>query len=49
MNIVCKLSSFHRMVIFLGSVFSMMKSSGLEKALENAYGLNAVTHMISGK
>ena len=28
---------------------SMMKGSGLEEALENAYGANAVTHMISGK
>jgi len=34
---------------FLGSVGSMMKGSGLEEALENIYGANVVTHMISVK
>lgn len=34
---------------FIGSIGSMMKGSGLEEALEVAYGPNAVTQMISGK
>ena len=37
------------MMSFMGRIGSMMKSSGLEEALETAYGPNAVTHMISGK
>ena len=49
MNIVCRLGGFHTMMSFLGSIGSMMKGSGLEEALENVYGSNAVTHMISGK
>ena len=49
MNIVCRLGGFHTMMSFLGSIGSMMKGSGLEEALENAYGPNAVTHMMSGK
>ena len=49
MNIVCRLGGFHTMMSFLGSIGSMMKGSRLEEALENAYGPNAVTHMISGK
>ena len=49
MNIVRRLDGYHTMMSFLGSLGSIMKGSGLEKALENAYGLNAITHMISGK
>lgn len=49
MNIVCRLGCFHTMLNFLGNIGSMMKGSGLEEALENAYGPSAVTHMISGK
>ena len=49
MNIVCRLGGFHTMMSFMGSIGSMMKGSGLEEALQRAYGLNAVTHMISGK
>ena len=49
LNIVCRLGSFHTMMNFMGSIGSMMKSSGLKEALETAYGPNAVTHMISGK
>ena len=48
MNKVCRLGGFHTMS-FLGRFGSKMKGSGLEKALENAYGLKAITHMISGK
>ena len=49
MNMVCRLGGFHTMMSFLGSIGSMMKGSGLEEALERAYGPNAVTHMMSGK
>ena len=34
---------------FLGSIGSMMKGSGLEEALEQVYGPNAVAHMMTGK
>ena len=37
------------MMSFLGNTGSMMKGSGLEEALENAYGPSTVTHTISGK
>ena len=37
------------MMSFIGSIGSVMKGSGLEEALETAYGHNSVTHMISGK
>ena len=47
LNIVCRLGGFHTMMSFMGSIGSMMKSSGLEEALETAYGPNAVTHMMS--
>ena len=49
MNMVCRLGGFHMMMSFLGSIGSMMKGSGLEEALERAYGPNAVTHMMTGK
>jgi len=49
LNIVCRLSDFHTMMSFIGSIGSMMKGSGLEEALEAVYGANAVSHMISGK
>ena len=37
------------MMSFVGSIGSVMKGSGLEEALETAYGPNAVTQMMSGK
>ena len=49
LNIVCRFGGFHTMMSFMGSIGSMMKSSGLEEALETTCGHNAVTHMISGK
>jgi len=49
LNIVCRLGGFHTMMSFIGSIGAMMKGSGLEEALETAYGANAVSHMISGK
>jgi len=49
LKIVCRLGGFHMMMSFIGSIGSVMKGSGLEEALETAYGHNSVTHMISGK
>ena len=49
LNIVCRLGGFHTMMSFLGSIGSMMKGSGLEEALEQVYGTNAIAHMMSGK
>ena len=49
MNIVCRLGGFHTLMSFLGSIGSVMKGSGLEEALENAYGPTAITHMMFGK
>ena len=49
LNVVCRLGGFHIMMSFLGSIGAMMKGSGLEEALENIYGANAVIHMTSGK
>ena len=49
MNMVCRLGGFHTMMSFMGSIGTMMKGSGLEEALGNVYGPNAVTHMITGK
>ena len=43
MNIVCRLGGFHTMMSFIASIGSVMKGSGLEEALERAYGPNAVT------
>ena len=37
------------MMSILGSIGSMMKGSGLEEALEQVYGTNAIAHMMSGK
>ena len=49
LSIVCRLGGFHTMMSFLGSIGSMMKGSGLEEALEQVYGPNAVAHMMTGK
>ena len=49
MNVICRLGGFHTMMSFLSSIGSMMKGSGLEDVLENAYAPKAITHMISGK
>ena len=49
MKIVCRLSGFHTLMSFVGSIGSVMKGSGLEEALETTYGPNTVTHMMSGK
>ena len=49
MKIVCRLSGFHTVMSFLGSIGSVIKGSGLEEALETTYGPDTVTHMMSGK
>lgn len=45
LKIVCRLGGFHTMISFVGSIGSVMKGSGLEEALETAYGPNAVTQV----
>ena len=49
LSIVCRLSGFHAMMSFLGSIGAIMKGSGLEDALEQVYGHNVITHMMTGK
>ena len=49
LNIVCRLGGFHTLMSFLGSIGSIMEGSGLDEALQNCYGPNAVVHMLSGK
>ena len=48
-KVVLRLGGFHLLMSACGSVFHMMKGSGIEEALEQAYGPNAVTQMMSGK
>ena len=49
LNIVCRLGGFHLIMSFLGSIGKLMEKSGIEEALENIYGPNAVIHMLNGK
>ena len=48
-KVVHRLGGFHLPMSACGSVFKMMKRSGIEEALEEAYGPNVVTQMRSGK
>ena len=48
-SVVLRLGGFHNLMSACGSVFKIMKGSGIEKSLEEAYGPNAVTQMMSGK
>ena len=48
-KIVLRLGGFHLLMSTCGNLFQMMKGSGIEEALEQVYGLNAVAHMMSGK
>ena len=48
-TVVVRLGGFHLLMSACGSVFKMMKGSGIEEALEEAYGPNAVAQMTSGK
>ena len=49
LKIACQLGGFYTMMSFVGSIGSVMKSSGLEEALEATYGPNVVMQMMSGK
>lgn len=49
MEIVCKLGGFHTLMIFLGSIGSVMASSRLEETLTEIYANNVVPHILSGK
>ena len=49
LNIVCRLGPFHMLMSFLGSIGKVMEGSGLVEALQCCFGLNAITHMLSGK
>ena len=49
LNIVCRLGGFLIMMSFLGSIGSLMEGSGLSDLFDTVYGVNAVTHMMSGK
>ena len=46
---VCMLGGFHLLMRFIGSIGPLMKSSGLEDAIEQIYAKNTVPHIISGK
>lgn len=48
-NMVCRLGGFHLLMSALGSIGFMMMGSGLEDALGQVYGSNAVSHMLTGK
>ena len=49
LNIVCRLGGFHLIMSFLGSIGKLMEKSGIEEALGNIYGPNAVIHVLNGK
>ena len=49
LHMVCMLGGFHLLMSFMGSIGSLMKSSGLEDAIEQIYAKNTVPHIISGK
>ena len=48
-RIVLRLGGFHLLMSACSSLFHTMKGSGIEEALCETYGQNAVTHMMSGK
>jgi hypothetical protein len=49
MNIVCRLGAFHTEMSFLGSIGTLMKRSGIKEAMQTCYGIDTVTHILSGK
>ena len=49
LNIACRLSGFHTLMSFLGSVGNMMKGSGLERLFTDIYAEHSAIHMMSGK
>ncbi len=48
-GIVLRLEGFHNEMSFLGSIGSLMASSGLQELFDLVYAHNAVEHMLSGK
>ena len=48
-NVVCRLGGVHLLMSALGSIGYMMKGSGIEDALGQVYGSNAVSHMMTSK
>ena len=49
LSIVCRLRGFYTMMSFLGRLGGMVKGQGLEDALEQVYGHNIITQMMTGK
>jgi hypothetical protein len=49
LNILHRLGPFHVMMIYLGSLGSLMSSSGLAEVLQCCFALNTVVHIITGK
>ncbi len=48
-GIILWLGGFHNEMSFLGSIGSLMASSGLQELFDLVYAHNAVEHMLSGK
>ena len=48
-NVVVNLGVFDCLMSFVESVGASMEGPGLEKPLQQVYGANAVSHMMSGK
>lgn len=48
-RVVCRLGGFHLLMSACGSVFNVMKGSGLEEAIGQVYGSTTVNHIITGK
>lgn len=47
--LILQLGGFHLLMSVCGSVFHMMEASRIEDALEQTYGQNTVSHLVSGK
>ena len=48
-NVVVHLGGFHTLMSFMGSIGTMMDSSGLYSPMETIYGENTVKHILTGK
>ncbi|KAK6192248.1 hypothetical protein SNE40_003750 [Patella caerulea] len=48
-NVVVRLGPFHTMMSAVGSIFDVMKGSGIEDALLCIYGATTIVHVMSGK
>ena len=49
LRIVFRLSGFHMMMSFLGSIGNLMKGSGIEDLFIEVYAENSVNHILLGK